>query len=188
MKERTLAHKRMARFAICLMAMLVLSIPLLYYITVRYYAEDLIELVSKYGIHDPQIDLEEDTFTGLLIQLSSIVIVITLSVLIIMRWVPQRLWRSFRRTLHELSTFKVESGVVPQLPTTDITEFRQLNDTLTRIMTDSVRSYKVQKEFTENASEVILHSHGRVLDGLAGDDNNTVGSLRAVERRCRRNL
>lgn len=34
---------------------------------------------------------------------------------------------------------------------TDSTEFRQLNDTLTRIMTDSVMSYKVQKEFTVNA-------------------------------------
>lgn len=176
MKERTLAHKLMARFAICLMAMLVLSIPLLYYITVRYYAEDLIELVSKYGIHDPQIDLEEDTFTGLLIQLSSIVIVITLSVLIIMRWVPQRLWRSFHQTLHEVSTFKVESGVVPQLPTTDISEFRQLNDTLTRIMTDSVRSYKVQKEFTENASHELqtpLAIAQVKLDNLMQDETLT---------------
>lgn len=176
MKERTLAHKLMTRLAICLIAMLVLSIPLLYYITVRYYAEDLIELVSKYGIHDPQIDLEEDTFTGLLIQLSSIVIVITLSVLIIMRWVPQRLWRPFRRTLHEVSTFKVESGVVPQLPTTDITEFRQLNDTLTRIMADSVRSYKVQKEFTENASHELqtpLAIAQVKLDNLMQDETLT---------------
>ena len=127
MKERTLAHKLMARFAICLMAMLVLSIPLLYYITVRYYAEDLIELVSKYGIHDPHIDLEEDTLTGLLIQLFSILTVISLSVLIIMRWVPQRLWRPFHQTLHEVSTFKVESGVVPQLPTTDISEIMSIS-------------------------------------------------------------
>lgn len=176
MKERTLAHKLMTRLAICLTVMLVLSIPLLYYITVQYYAEDILELVSKYGIHDPHIDLEEDTLTGLLIQLFSILTVISLSVLIIMRWVPQRLWRPFHQTLHEVSTFKVESGVVPQLPTTDISEFRQLNDTLTRIMTYSVRSYKVQKEFTENASHELqtpLAIAQVKLDNLMQDETLT---------------
>ena len=67
----------------------------------------------------------------------------------------------------------MESGVVPQLPTTDISEFQQLNATLTRIMTDSVKTYKVQKEFTENASHELqtpLAIAQVKLDNLMQDD------------------
>ena len=74
------------------------------------------------------------------------------TVFLVMRTSPKRLWRPFFVTLGKISGFKVEDGRVPELPRTDIKEFAQLNDVLKRIMTASIQSYNVQKEFMENAS------------------------------------
>ncbi len=185
MKEKTLTHQLMTRFAVCLALLFALSMPVFYFITVQYYAEDLYDIVSRYGIKDPHIDLKEDTLAGLFFQLSSVLVIISAAMFIIMRWVPQRLWRPFRHTLKRIATFNVETGIVPQLPDTDISEFRQLNDALTRIMTESVTSYKVQKEFTENASHELqtpLAIAQVKLDNLMQDESLTEPQAHVIQQ------
>lgn len=150
--EKTLTRRLMERFVVCMMAMIVLAIPVLYFITTRYYAEDLTDLVLNYGIKNPDLDLEQDTIVGLFIQFLSFVAILVIAVLVVMRYVPQRLWQPFNDTLAKVKQFRVEKGNVPQLEHTGTKEFDELNATLTTIMADSVRSYQVQKEFTENAS------------------------------------
>lgn len=152
LKERTLTSRLMIRFVICMVILAILSIPVLYSITTQYYAEDLADIVNSYQIKNPDIDLEQDTIVGLSIQFFSIIVILSTAVLIVMRFVPQRLWRPFRDTLNKINGFKVESGKVPELPMSGTKEFDMLNSTLTSIMENSVKSYKVQKEFTENAS------------------------------------
>lgn len=152
MKETTLTRRLMVRFVLCMLVLTILAIPVLYYITTHYYAEDLADLVDRYAITNPDIDLEEDTITGLFIQFLSIIAILLIAVLLVMRYVPHRLWRPFEDTLAKIKRFKVENGVIPKLNYSGTKEFDELNDTLTTIMTNSVRSYKVQKEFTENAS------------------------------------
>jgi signal transduction histidine kinase len=142
----------MTRFGLSLVALLILATPLFYYITVRFYAEDLAELVSLYGIKNPDLDLERDTVMGLFIQQGGIILLLVGAIFIVMKFVPQRLWASFRRTLGIMRKFRVEEGVVPQLPKSNVSEFEELNATLHNLMTNSVKSYQVQKEFTENAS------------------------------------
>ncbi len=185
MKEKTLTRRLMTRFAVCLSLLLALSMPVFYFITVHYYAEDLYDLVGRYGINDPHIDLEEDTLAGLFFQLSAMLAVIFTAMFIIMRWVPQRLWQPFRDTLRQIATFKVETGTVPQLPQSNISEFRALNDTLTRIMTESATSYKVQKEFTENASHELqtpLAIAQVKIDNLMQDDTLTERQAQAIQQ------
>lgn len=152
MKEKTLANKLMTRFVLCMMVLIVLSIPVLYIITTGFYAEDLADIINSYSIKNPDIDLERDTITGLFIQFSFFILILLLAVLLVMRYVPQRLWRPFKDTLVKVKKFNVEKENVPVFEKTNIKEFDELNNALKTLMENSVKSYRVQKEFTENAS------------------------------------
>lgn len=175
-KERTLTSRLMIRFVVCLVMLTILSIPVLYYITTQYYAEDLNDIVRSYGIQNPDIDVEEDTLVGLFIQFFSIIAILLIGVLVVMKYVPQRIWQPFRDTLEKIKGFKVESGKVPVLENSGTKEFDELNTTLMSIMSNSVKSYQVQKEFTENASHELQTPIAIVqgkLDNLLQDEDLT---------------
>ena len=69
-----------------------------------------------------------------------------------MRFISGRLWRPFDKTLEAIESFNLENGVCPTLPDSDTKEFSRLNTALNRLMTGNMKSYRTQKEFTENAS------------------------------------
>lgn len=176
MRERALAERLMVRFVACMVTLLVLSIPLLYYITTQYYVEDLASLVNEYAIENPDIDLEADTIEGLFIQFFSVIFILLVAVLVVMRYVPHRLWMPFRETLEKVKGFRVEACSVPALPHSGTREFDELNATLTSIMGESVKSYRVQKEFTENVSHELQTPLAIVqgkLDNLLQDKDIT---------------
>lgn len=82
----------------------------------------------------------------------------------------------FYETMRRISRFHVEDGVVPQFEATSTKEFAELNATLTRILSQSVRSYQVQKQFTENASHELQTPLAVIqgkLDLLLQDPNLT---------------
>lgn len=166
----------MTRFVIAMVVLTVLAIPVLYFITTHYYAEDLADLVRNYGIQNPDIDLEKDTMVGLFLQFFAIIAILLIAVLFVMRYVPKRLWRPFYDTLDKVKEFKIDKGNIPTLQKSGTKEFDELNDTLSTIMTDSVRSYRIQKEFTENASHELQTPIAIVqgeLDNLLQDESLT---------------
>lgn len=142
----------MTRFAAFMVVLLVVSAPLFYLIVTDFYAEDLREAAEAAGLTQEELDLEEDTTIGLVFQLLAVVGIFAASIFLVMRLVPGKLWRPFYRTLDALSNFRVESGEIPAFEPCTTREFARLNDTLTRILRQSVSSYQVQKQFTENAS------------------------------------
>lgn len=152
MKQKTLANLLMSRFTIFMVTILLLSAPLFYFIITHYYAEDLIRIEASAHIHNPHVDLQQDTVVGLVIQILSMVLILGTTIFLIMRFVPVKLWKPFYDTLHKISHFKVEEGNVPDFATSKVKEFSELNQTLERILSQNVQSYKVQKQFTENAS------------------------------------
>lgn len=183
-KSKSFLSLLMTRFAISVVALVVLATPLFYYVTVRYYAEDLADLVSHYGIVHPDIDLEQDTVTGLLIQQGGIILLLLVAVLIVMKFVPQRLWAPFRGTLEAMRDFRVEKGIVPELPKTNVSEFEELNATLRSLMTNSIKSYQVQKEFTENASHELqtpLAIALGIIDNLLQDSQLTEHQAQSLQ-------
>lgn len=156
----------MVRFAISIFIILLLITPILYELTTRFYAEDLLELVRDYGIKNPDIDVEQDVFAGLFIQFFAIIGALALAILLVMKFVPQRLWQPFRKTLSCIRSFKVEQGAMTLPVNTGVKEFNQLNTTLNQIMKDSVKSYRIQKEFTENASHELQTPLAIVLNKI----------------------
>lgn len=152
--KKSLMHKTMLRFIVCVAALLLLATPLFYKLTKNYYAEDMIDIIEAVQEGDPipVPDLEEDILHGIMIQFALIVSVIGMAVVVLVRFISGRLWRPFDKTLSAIESFSLESGVCPVLPDSDIEEFSRLNTALDRLMASNMNSYRTQKEFTENAS------------------------------------
>lgn len=153
-KTVSLLQKTMKQFICCIAVLFALAAPAFYYLTKNYYAEDMEKLVRyvQAGKGIPAFDLEEDTMQGIMLQYILITALLGIGVVLTMRFVSQKLWTPFDQTLKNIDSFQLEKNVVPDLPQSDIKEFKQLNDALTKLMSKNIESYKSQKEFTENAS------------------------------------
>jgi signal transduction histidine kinase len=68
------------------------------------------------------------------------------------RLLYKRLWRPFFLTVSQIEQFNVKNSETPRFPKTNIREFAQLNNALEKLAENSMNAYKIQKEFTENAS------------------------------------
>ena len=154
MKERSLMYKSLAQFIICVVILLLLATPLFYGLTKSFYAEDMIDIIEavQVGKPIPSLNLEEDILHGIMIQFALITIVLGTAIVLMLRFISGRLWQPFDKTLEAIEHFKLENGTYPALPKSNVKEFNRLNKTLERLMTDSIHSYRLQKEFTENAS------------------------------------
>lgn len=154
MKKRSLMYKSLTQFIICVGILLLLATPLFYWLTKSFYAEDMIDIIEavQQGKPLPALDLEEDILHGIMIQFALIVTVLGIAIVLTMRFISERLWRPFETTLKAIEGFKLENGTCPALENSSTKEFARLNATLERLMTDSLHSYRLQKEFTENAS------------------------------------
>lgn len=153
-KQRSLLQKSMIQFVTCIAVLFVLAMPLFYWLTKNFYAEDMTELAEavQTGKNIPTPDLERDVLMGIMIQYSFITAMLGIGVVLTMRIISRKLWAPFDHTLDKIESFSLESGNIPTLPTSDITEFNRLNASLNLLMHKSLDSYKAQKEFTENAS------------------------------------
>ncbi len=154
MKKVTLIRKLLMQFIVCVAILLIAATPLFYTLTRDYYAEDMIDVIesAQQGRPIPSIDLEEDIVEGLVIQFVIIAGVLSIAIILTLQIISKRLWQPFDKTLQALKSFKLENGTVPALPDSEIKEFAQMNTVLHKLMTDSLNSYRMQKEFTENAS------------------------------------
>ena len=154
MKPKKLMRKTLTQFIICVALLLLLATPLFYLLTKNYYAEDMIEMFEavQAGKPVPMLDIEEDVLQGVVLQFVLIVLVLAVALVVMVRLISQRLWKPFDRTLQTLEKFQLEKGVIPSLPESDVEEFNRLNSVLDDLLTNSVKSYRIQKEFTENAS------------------------------------
>ncbi len=153
-KQRSLLRKSMTQFVVCIFALFVLAMPLFYWLTKNYYAEDMEDLVTavQAGHNIPVPDLEKDIMVGIMIQYALITAMLGISVVLTMRFISRKMWTPFDKTLDKLETFNLENGNIPALPASDVREFNRLNASLHQLMHKCLDSYKVQKEFTENSS------------------------------------
>ncbi len=151
---KSLIHKTMMQYFICTVVMFLLMAPMFYLLTKHFYAEDLIDLIEsvRKGKGIPELDLEEDIMAGVMLQFILIFAVLSMAMYVTVRFITRRLWLPFDDTLAKTESFKLTQKDVPVFRKTDITEFNRLNDSLRSLISKNLDIYRIQKEFTENAS------------------------------------
>ena len=151
----TLVNKTMRSMAMWLLAILLFCAPLFYFLTTRFYAEDLIDVVEDYrrtGRINDNLDLERDVTEGLMLQYLLITLVIGGAMLFSGRIINKRVWKPFNRTLRLIEQFCLGRDEVPEFPLTEVREFKRLNSSVAGLLERNNNSYRVQQEFTQNAS------------------------------------
>lgn len=151
---KSLLNKSLFQFLVCAAIIFLLTAPLFYLLTRHFYAEEIIDIIEsvQQGDSIPPLDLEEDIMIGMMIQFLLIFVVLSISLLITMRFITRRLWHPFDDTLQKTEQFNLAQGDIPRFGETEIKEFARLNRSLKRLMEKDQESYRIQKEFTENAS------------------------------------
>lgn len=185
MKEKNLMRKSLTQFIICTAILLVLAAPAFYWLTKNYYAEDMGDLIEAVQAKQPipANDLEEDVFKGIMIQFALIALILGVALVVTLQIINKRLWHSFDETLQTIESFRLEDQQVPSFPKTRIKEFARLNKAITRLIEGNIKSYRMQKEFTENASHELqtpLAVFQSKLDILLQQSDNITESQAAI--------
>ena len=151
---KSLIHKTLLQFIICTAVVFMLTAPLFYLLTRHFYAEDLIDVIQavESGRAIPPLDLERDIMAGVMMQFLLTFAILSVAMFVTVRFVTRRLWRPFDDTLRKAEGFDIAQGALPRFRHTDIIEFARLNDSLEKLMRRNRETYRIQKEFTENAS------------------------------------
>lgn len=151
---KSLLSKNLTLFACCVAVCFVLTAPLFYLLTKYFYAEDMMDIIEavNQGEAIPPLDLEQDIIAGMMLQFLLIFAVITIAMFITLRFATKRLWQPFDDTLRKVERFNLAKSEIPQFTKTDIREFVVLNHSLEQLMRKDKETYRIQKEFTENAS------------------------------------
>lgn len=153
-KKKSLINRTLWQFMMCTAIIFALMTPLFYMLTKHFYAEDLIDIVQavEEGHGIPTLDLESDIMAGVMIQYFLTFLLLALAMFVTVRFITRRLWQPFDDTLCKAERFNLAQSDVPEFAPTDIAEFSRLNDSLGRLMLKNKETYRIQKEFTENAS------------------------------------
>ena len=154
MKQRNLLSKTLTKFLVCTAIVFTLTAPLFYLLTKHFYAEDMIDIVESIekGSSIPPLDLEHDIMEGMMLQFLLIFLVISISWYITVRFFTRHLLHPFDDTLEKTEQFNLAQGDIPNFKETDIQEFSRLNLSLEKLMRKDKETFRIQKEFTENAS------------------------------------
>jgi two-component system sensor histidine kinase QseC len=101
-----------------------------------------------------ETNIEESQETIFFISATTVFLFILIvgGLLLLNRRLSKSVWKPFRNTLDKLKTFNLNQQTKIEFGETDIKEFDELNQSLTKLIDQNISVYKTQKEFTENAS------------------------------------
>lgn len=101
-----------------------------------------------------ETNIEETQETIFFISITTVIlfILIVAGLLYLNRRLSSSAWKPFRITLNQLKTFHLNQQTKIEFDTTDIKEFDELHQSLSKLIDRNISVYKTQKEFTENAS------------------------------------
>ncbi len=97
--------------------------------------------------------IEEDELLESILSTFFIIVGLLAVAFFIANWLLSKsMWKPFYETLNELNRYEIKNHEEHTFKTSDTLEFRQLNDTLNKLIGKIHQDYIQQKEFTENAS------------------------------------
>lgn len=95
---------------------------------------------------------EDDLIEDLLFSIIWLYVGLILSIIILNNLILKKVWNPFYNLIDNLGNFKIERDSEIQLQESRIEEFNMLNENIENLINKSVRSYRSQKQFIENAS------------------------------------
>jgi len=101
-----------------------------------------------------ETNIEESQETIFFISATTVFLFILIvgGLLFLNRRLSSSVWKPFRNTLDKLKTFNLNQQAKIEFERTDVSEFEELNQSLSKLIDQNISVYKSQKEFTENAS------------------------------------
>lgn len=101
-----------------------------------------------------ETNIEESQETIFFISITTVILFILIvgGLLVLNRRLSKSIWKPFRETLDKLKTFSLNNQTKIEFSKTDVSEFDELNQSLSKLIEHNISVYKTQKEFTENAS------------------------------------
>ena len=114
----------------------------------------VIYLNKKHYRFNIETNIEETQETIFFISITTVFLFVLIvgGLLVLNRRLSKSVWKPFRETLDQLKTFSLNNQTKIEFSKTDVSEFDELNQSLTKLIEHNVSVYKTQKEFTENAS------------------------------------
>jgi signal transduction histidine kinase len=111
---------------------------------------------SNYSIKIWRSTLEySELFRGIFTSLVILLILLFVTFVIINFWISKTVWKPFYQTVSNLKKFRASDNEIPFLAATSVTEFDELNLSLSIMMQKMIVDFNSQKKFTENASHEI---------------------------------
>lgn len=101
---------------------------------------------------ETNVEESEETVAYIAVVTFFLFLILVVGFWVLNKRLSQKLWKPFKDTLEKLKSFQLDSHRRIQFPETDVTEFKELNTALDKLLQHSITTYKSQKEFTENAS------------------------------------
>ena len=153
-KSKSLSYSTLRQFMLFTLIVLLLATPVFYFLTKSYYAEELMDVINsaKSGNGVPSTDLEEDIMAGVMIQYAVIIVLLSVSMFITLRFITKKLWNPFNDTLKKMEQFNLCQSNIPDFQSSKINEFERLNAAVKKLISKDKAVYDTQKQFTENAS------------------------------------
>ncbi|WPO89258.1 sensor histidine kinase [Chryseobacterium sp. HR92] len=95
---------------------------------------------------------DEDLLNSILVLQLVLVILLLTGLMIINFQLSKKLWKPFNDIVDKLNLYRVDRNKDEQFIPTNIEEFKNLGNSIKELIKRNRKLYKVQKEFTENAS------------------------------------
>lgn len=116
--------------------------------------ESVIKINDKPYLLNIETNIEESYETMFAIGLVTIVLygILVYGFIFLNKRISKLVWEPFDQTLSKLKTFELSSGEELHFAKTDIEEFEELNQTISKLISENVRVYNQQKAFIANAS------------------------------------
>lgn len=101
---------------------------------------------------ETNVEESDETFLAIAGVTLLFFVILIVGFILLNRKIAASSWRPFYQTLRELQSFELSKDHALTLPTTDIYEFQELNQSLEQLVSNNVDTFQRQKSFIENAS------------------------------------
>ena len=134
----------------------------------------------------------QDFILGVTLSVGIIIFIMILTVYFVNSFVMRKVWLPFYHNLETLKNFSVENNRPIQLHESDIDEFQELNNSLSKLTSKINSDFNNLKEFTENASHemqtplAIMQSKSELLLQSENLNKGQVSQIRVIYQSVQR--